>query len=185
MMIYFELLESKDIRPLRAGLWLQQQDSSFIVAKKDLQAGLDVAILRTCFLAYIEAAGALYGRNTFEFSNASQIADFRSKGLCKVITEQNSDENQKLEALFHFRPTPLGRLLRIRSLSLIFTRRVEDPVGGYIGTRDSILMSAWSDLLFQDRHKNGNEQWSFPALTHLKMDFEYSVLSDEGLAVCD
>ena len=188
--IYAKLLKGTNDTPLWGGFLLQRQESSIIVANADRrQAGIDVAILRTCWFAYIEAAWALYARNMFIFNRASEITDFRSMSLRKVIIGQNSDQSPKLETVFNFQPTPSGRLSKIAFLTLVFTHQRDElgppPVGEH-NSRNPVLMEVWSDLLFQDRQRNGNEQCSFPALKHLKMDFQDLGLGDkEGIAVCD
>ena len=183
-MIYLYLLESTNVLPVRAGLLLQQQDSSIIVTS---QSGIDAAILQTCRLAYWEAAEALYRHNSFMFNSASQIADFRSKGLRKVIVGHNSDQSQKLETVFYFQPTPFGRLLNIVKLVLMFTDRPdqEGSVRLQFSERDSV-MEAWSELLFQYRQSNRNNQCSFPALETLRLDFQQLGLNnEEAIAVCE
>ena len=187
MMIYFELLTNQNDKTLhRAGLWLQQQNSSIILTSQLRQSGIDHAILHTCRLAYIEAATVLYQRNLLEFHSFSELADFRAKGLSKVVVGHNSDQSQILETLFYFQPTPRGRLSTIGNLSLVFTD-VPDQTGPvpHRRPRDSVL-KAWSELLFQDRQSNENAQYSFPCLVGLKMDFQQLALSDkEGIVVCE
>lgn len=184
-MIYHRLLRSND-DSIWAGFLLQQQDSIIVESLNRRQAGIDVAILRTCRLAWIEAAATLYGCNWFPFSNASQIKDFRFKGLRKVIVGQNSDQSPKLETVFFFGSTPHGRLSRIHLLSLIFAPQFQVHTG-YL--KNSAVKEAWSDLLFQDRQGNGNEECSFPALKQLIMDFDRLRLNytnnGEEIAVCD
>ena len=151
------------------------------------QSVIDVAILQTCRFAYFEAVEALYRRNVFMFNNASEIADFRSKGLRKVIVGQNSDQSQKLENVFQFQATPIGRLANIVFVFLIFTDR-PDLQGNvpYVASRKESIMEAWSDLLFQKGQRTENERYSFPALKALRLDFEHLALQNEGgVAVSD
>ena len=186
-MIYLELLQSKSRLPVLAGLLLQRQSTSIIVTSQDRQAGLDATILRSCWLAYLEANGALHGRNMFCFNNASQIADFRSKGLRKVLVGRNSDQSQKFETVFTFQLTPLGRLSTLQGIILILTDRPDmQGHNPYRASRDQSIMEAWSDLLFREGQRNGSERCSFPALRLLTMDFEHLGLTNEhGIAVSD
>ena len=184
-MIYQKLLETHD-HQLWGGLWLQQQESIIVESQNRRLAGIDVAILRTCRLAWIEASAILYESNWITFSTASQINDFRFKYLRRVIVGQNSDQSQKLETVFFFGSTPYGRLSRIHTLSLIFYLPCQNHRAYQ---KNSVLKEAWSDLLFPDRQGNGNEECSFPALKNLGLEFEGLRLgytnNGEEIAVCD
>ncbi|KAL8784193.1 MAG: hypothetical protein Q9195_009140 [Heterodermia aff. obscurata] len=178
VMIYEELLSGLRFGPILAGLWLQQQETSIILDLKHRAVGyprvsIDATILRTCMLAYTEAALVLYSHNTISFNNASQIADFRSKGLSKVIVGQNSDQSQKTEMVFTLQPKSLGRLSNIVHLYLIFTQQPDlERAAPWHNENRELIMEAWSSLLFQERQRDESERFSFPALNFLALDFE-------------